>query len=745
MKLLNHYFAALLISFVLILPANSNANDGALKATTAVGDTLGAFNAGFVTPTPDRALFGVIYIDDHYYITGADPDAGWKRKIYKISGDGQELIDFSTLPDSLILLKGLTYDGEYMYAAGLAKIYQIDLETLQPTGVTIAAPIYYSSGLAYDPETDHFWVSGDGSQIFEINRNGNIVNIISFLPDLPTAGIAWDTWSIGGPYLWVWSMKYEPDDVRPLAYQIKASTGQFTGISFEGILTNQFGVDQAISLSMSDQVIDGKVAFIAMQGSNYQTPYDGLDWVVLYDLDPEGTGIPGPIINVNPTFIQNNLFFNDSIEVDVTISNLSDQYNLNWLATLEYPENEMNPPGEVLLEFNGTELASSITENTFSSVVFLNDFLYIISRPGPGTNAFLLKISADGSSIISSVELYFSSYGGSALATDGTYLYATSQYVILKINPDPLEVVGNIVNTNFSPNAMAIDPQNELLYLAGSNAMKVINMQGQEVNFYLLSTPPSGLAWDNWSPGGPFLWVYINGENGPIAYRTHPQTGMQTGVSFEGTNFSSSGSLTDIAGDIFVTPDWQQNKLVLIALQKSADSIGELSDRVVIYDLATIPPPGWIELTSSTVGLIEPLSSDILTVKLKAIMPDTLMTANVVINNNSIVNSRLVIPVAFLMEPDIQTNVSNLSKSPLGLIQNVFPNPATDQLKIQFNQDDVDGRIRIINNLGMEVYATEIRQNAGLFTLNIETLPAGIYHLIISDDTTVDQRSFFVR
>jgi hypothetical protein len=639
MKTINTFTTGLILILLFSTASHSFANpeEGNLKATAALGDTLGAFNAGVLTPNLDQALNGVVFAEGHYWISGSNPQFFWQSMLYKISADGQTLVDYWTFPSSVLGgIKELAYDGQYLYGTSIDTIYQIEMSSGQLTGVKIPAPYYYSRGLTYDPATDNFWVSGDGNLIYEIDRQGNIVNTIGFPQDTPAVGLAWDTWSIGGPYLWVWSMKYTPSDVRPKAYQLKASTGQLTGVSFEGVSMFPPLADQALALSLSDEVIPGKVVFTALHGSSYQLPNDKFDWVILYDLDAEGTGIPGPIINVDPAYIQNNLIFNDSIDIEIKVSNLSDQFDLNWLALLEYPEDEMSPPGEVLLDFNVTGLVAPVSENSVRSLVFLNGFYYVITRPGPGTNAFLFKISADGSAVINSTELYFSPFAGSALASDGTYLYATSQYVIFKFDPETLDVVDNIPNTNFLPIAMAVDPQNNLLYLAGNNAMKVINMQGQEVNFYILSFPAKGLAWDNWSPGGPFLWVYTNGENGPMAYRTHPQTGMQTGVYFQGTSFGSNDSIADAAGDIFVTPDWQQNTLALIALQKGTGSNGQVSDQVVVYDLATTPPPGWIDLLGSTAGSTAPLSSDTLTLKLKAIMQDTLMTANVVINNNSI-------------------------------------------------------------------------------------------------------------
>jgi len=107
MKTFNYYFLATIFLLLFSLGQNANATDKQrsatiLKGTTAVGDTVGAFNAGNLTPTPDRALLGIVFIDGHYYISGADPDAGWQRKIYQISGDGQELVNYWALMNLFI-------------------------------------------------------------------------------------------------------------------------------------------------------------------------------------------------------------------------------------------------------------------------------------------------------------------------------------------------------------------------------------------------------------------------------------------------------------------------------------------------------------------------------------------------------------------------------------------------------------------------------------------------------------------
>ncbi|MFP4472159.1 MAG: hypothetical protein ACLFPE_15860, partial [Bacteroidales bacterium] len=317
-----------LITFFTIIVTSA-----AISQTGTLGDTLGSFNAGILTPAPDRALMGIEFAEGHFWVTGADPDDLWKHKLYKISADGQSLVEYWEYGVEFASWKDMAYDGEYLYVADVDTVRQIDMETGQPTGFKIPAPEYYTSGLAYDPATDHFWISGDGNVIFEIDREGNIVNSVSFTPDLPSTGLAWDVWSEGGPYLWIWSMKYTPSDVRPKAYQLFPQSGQLTEVSFEGVLMNPqapYAADYSLGATITDELIPGKVAFVGLHGSSYQQYNDQLDWAVFYDLDPAGTGVPGPEISVTPESIQNNLLPGDSVDVPVFISNQSDQFNLNW-------------------------------------------------------------------------------------------------------------------------------------------------------------------------------------------------------------------------------------------------------------------------------------------------------------------------------------------------------------------------------------------------------------------------------
>lgn len=703
-----------------------------------LGDTLGAFNAGILTPTPDRALQGIVFAQGHYWITGADPGSNWQRKLYKLSADGQNLIDFWTYNSLQDLWKGLAFDGTFLYGAGIDTIYQINMETGQRTGFKIKSPIYYNSGIAYDPQTDQFWVSGDGNIIYRINREGEITSSMAFIQDLPTASLAWDSWTPGGPYLWVWSSKYTPSDVRPKAYQMNPATGQLTGVSFEGENMFPTGADGPLGLSLSDEIIPGKVVFTALQSSNYIQWNDQLDWVVLYDLDPENSGIPGPEISVDPASIQNDLMPGDSIDIAINISNLSGNYGLNWIASLQYPNQSTGEAGSLINQFNFDSILPDSVSNQISSVVFLKDHFFISTRQGFNKPATLTKISRDGSTVVDVVQLFQSSPGGSALATDGDKIFISSTYVIYEFDPDSNLVTDYIPKTNFFVQAMAYDVQNERFFLAGGSSIKTIDRNGNQSNFYTTPYDIEGLSWDSWSSGGPYLWVHTSNEEGLQLIRINPATGMATEVSFQGTIIGTDPAFPDQPGDIFITADYQQNSLVMLALNAVYDSVQGSMENLLVYDLEVIPAPRWISFDGPTIGNTLPLENSELWVRLHAIMEDTLMTAQIVIHSNDVVNPQLVIPVNFRMLPETITHINSEKAIQNLSINKIFPNPFTDQTNVEWNlQKEGFVSIELMNMQGVSHHLIEKRlMSKGLhqLQLNLDELPAGLYLLRISID-----------
>jgi hypothetical protein len=720
---------------------------------SSLGDTLGAWNAGILTPTPDRALRGIEFAEGYFWATGSDPDDLWQHKLYKFSADGQTLVEYWEYGIEFAGWGDLAYDGEYLWVTDVDTIRQLDMETGQKTGVWFKTPQYYNAGLAYDPATDHFWVSGDNNVISEVDRDGNIVNTVPFIPDYPAAGLAWDTWTPGGPYLWIWSMKYTPSDVRPEAYQLFPETGVLTNVTFEGVLMNPqapYAADGALGATITDQLIPGKVTFVGMHSSSYQQYNDQMDWVVYYDLDPEGQGVPGPEISVLPASIQNDLLPGDSIDVPVFISNLSEEYTLNWLAALEYPG--MNDTtvglGDTLLTFDATALTAPDTNRKMRSIAYAGDYIYISTGVDFNDQFKLYKIKKDGSEIVQTFTLYSIFSGWRSITSDGRYIYGIQTYQINQFDPQGGGIVNTFPSTNFSASGIAYDPQKEHFYLGnGVGAIKVIDKQGDEINFFVVPYEIEGLSWDSWSPGGPYLWAYYTSypDSTIKAIRLNPNTCGPTGVEFDGFNMSTNPDFEDQPEGITVTPDWQENKLVMIGLHNSWSASGEDADQVVVYDLAVTPPPDWIELLPPSFGDAGPLETDTMYVRLKAIMEDTLMTAQVVINSNDVLNPKVYIPVNFRMLPQVFTGIADNNQNNASIVKNIFPNPASDIVTIEFNNEKSANEIQIFNTAGMLVRAVQVPLRSKQIDFSVSKLPSGNYQLQIVSESGVENQKLVVQ
>lgn len=706
----------------------------AYSQNSNLGDTIYSFNAGILTPTPDRVLHGIEFAQGFFWATGFDPDDGYRHKLYKFSEDGQNLIEYWDYGLEFAGWKGLAYDGQHLYVADIDTIRQIDMTTGQTTGIKIPGPEYYLSGLTYDPASDHFWVSGDGNLIFEVDRMGNILNSFPFITDLPVSGLAWDIYTAGGPYLWVWSMKYTPNNVRPKAFQMNPANGTFTGLEFEGVIMNAdtLAADYSLGATISGSFAGEGVVFAGMHGSSYQQSNDQLDWVVLYDLDPEGTGIPGPEISVDPENIQNDLMAGDSIDVPVVISNLSNQFSLSWYATLEYPgiTDTLAILGDSLLAFDASIITPD-TNTSLRSIAYMGDHIYVSTGKNFDDQFMLYKIDKAGTEVEETYTFFTAFSGWSTITADEQYIYGAEQYYITKFDPASGTIVENYPKTGFSPSSMAYDPQKEHFYMGnGTGAIKVIDKQNDEINFYVTPYDIEGLAWDNWSPGAPYLWVFYLGESDSTlrVARLEPESGDLSGMEFVGMNLNGDPAEADLPLDAFVTPDWQQHKLVFLALQKSNTLPGDGHDKVVVYDLATTPPPGWIWLLPQSYGTSSPGAQDTLTVRMKAIMEDTLVIAQIVIKSNDVIDPKVIIPVNFTMLGTI-TDTKENPEWKEGSI-NVYPNPATGYMKVLYN--DTDGksdRASIYRMDGKMVDSFKLMPDKEN-TLDLN-LPAGIYLLII--------------
>jgi hypothetical protein len=711
-------------------------------AQTQFGDTLFSFNAGSLTPTQDYTLLGVEFAEDHFWITGMNAPY-YNHRLYKISADGNTLVDYTSLGSGYHAFFDMAYDGEFLYVVDKDSIVQIDLATGLPTGERIYISFDYLllQGLAYDPVTDHFWVipqrNGQLQVIYEIDRNGNILNSYPNKNSDYTAALTWDTLSPGGPFLWTFSSEANGYDSRGVMRQFSPAIGQFTGVEIEMINRSEFVEDSPLGMAFTPDLDSNIVTAVALQMGAIGIT-DGLDWIVIYNADLRGQPTPGPEISVTPLSIQVQLPFGDSLEVPIFIGNTGTT-NLEWSSYIENPDTSnliLGELGDTLFNFNLFDLPLSDTAR-FAGVAYAQDHFWFSASIFP-EQKFIVKVDNEGNLVATYPQPSFFGDRWSAIATDGNYLYGTERYNITIWSIESTSLAGVINTGTINEDAMTYDPNRKYFYVSNSvGGIKVIDRNGDDVSFLVTPYEIEGLAWDNYSPGGPFLWAWVRDDSLAgakcKALRLDPETGIFTGVSFEGENI---GSFVNTPEAAMIYPDYESNKLVFAGLQRDNEFPSQGS-ALVGYDLDVVPPPAWIHLQHPTLGIVESQTEDTLVVRFHAMMEDTTAEAVIKIYSNDLNQPVVVIPVTIEMLENLVTSTGEKVLAPLEFVlEQNYPNPFNPSTTIKYSiKENSLVSLKIYDILGKEV-VTLVREvkPAGIYSVNFNSgsLSSGIYFYTLS-------------
>jgi len=167
---------------------------------------------------------------------------------------------------------GMVYDGQYFYTVNNGTdIYQIDMNTHENLG-DISTPIAYLKGITCDPQTGNFWVSDEHS-IYLVDRSGNILKSDGLTGLTNIRGLAYDSWTPGGPYLWI-------SDITGNGgiYQYGITAGKLTGMMHG---------NGTLDMCMSDKIVPGKVTLIGF------VPTGGISGKIIgYDMGASSTSAP---------------------------------------------------------------------------------------------------------------------------------------------------------------------------------------------------------------------------------------------------------------------------------------------------------------------------------------------------------------------------------------------------------------------------------------------------------------------
>lgn len=715
------------------------------------GTLTHSVDLGSQTQTPDRNLVGIQYAEGNLWVTGYDPDDYWQHKLYKFNNEGSELLETFSYGIEAAGWNDLAYDGEYLYVTDMDTIRQISTIDGTKTGITIPAPFYYNFGLAYNPINDHFYVSGEGGfNIYEIDRDGNIIGAIGGSPGNYYSGLAVDTVSPGSPFLWTYSNEEEGYNLILKSKQISLQTNQFTGVEFEGATISNIIQESAGGATISYDYIADSVIFIAINIRNGNVN-DQMEYAMFYNITR--TEIPGPQISVFPDNIQNTLVPGDSLDIDVLVYN-NGTAPLSWSAYIETPDQDtIDNLGDLLFSFNATEQSQN-NDRGLNGITFLNDKIWVNGRNFSNQQTTVYEFDKTGELLATHPYNTINSFGFRALGTDGEYLYGDDTYTITQIDPLNFSVVGYIIKPFSTISGLTYDPQTDHFWAGNGNGLIVeFDRDGNEINIFITNYDIQGLAWDQWSPGGPFIWAWVESENGEEsqseAIRLDPNTCTPVGNGFEGFNFSDDG-FQDIPNGAVITNAWEEGKVSFLGLQNAEYSSGiEDNDFIAVYDLDVTPPPDWIELINPSYGSTLEGDSSQFTVRLHAIMDDTLMNAIIRIANNDILNPEIVIPINFEMTSAFTTGIEEkVEKRSIILGQN-FPNPFFHETIIPFTLlETTDVAVKVYNSMGMLVWKLvrnqlETGRHEILFDSN--GLSSGIYYFSLETPTNIITKQMILK
>jgi hypothetical protein len=253
----------------------------------ASANTIFAYDVS--TDAGEMLALGVEFDGANFWVTGGGAiDQSDPNRLFKYDLQGKLIATYPQTSTSAFGWRDLAFDGTFLYASDSQLIEQINPATGTATEVTIPGPLNPNRGLAYDPATDHFWTVNFDSEIFEINRQGQVLR--RFPNTLAIYGLAWDAVTLGGPYLWAWSQ----DANGMLASRFSPATGTFSTITFEGDLTFEGSAGGATFTTLLPTSPPGLGVLVALHQRTPDFNVDRPDMIAGY-LTP-----PGWIANIEP-------------------------------------------------------------------------------------------------------------------------------------------------------------------------------------------------------------------------------------------------------------------------------------------------------------------------------------------------------------------------------------------------------------------------------------------------------------
>ena len=200
----------------------------------------------------------------------------------------------------------------------------------------------------------------------------------------------------------------------------------------------------------------------------------------------------------------------------------------------------------------------------------------------------------DGNYIDSFDQIGTIDWGWIDLAWDGQYFYGGRDGGIIDVFTQDGTSVSQISAPVSWPVGLAYDPATDHLWTTdrfSDTNFYEIDKDGNVINTYSNSNLVYGLAWDDVSVGGPYLWCSVFVDGGPECtfHQFDPTAGSYTGVSFEAAD--PGNTVSNKACGLGFTTAWNTSAGVLFAIQQCDQTPDGPGDQLAGYEICEIGAP----------------------------------------------------------------------------------------------------------------------------------------------------------
>ena len=391
------------------------------------------------------------------------------------------------------------------------------------------------------------------------------------------------------------------------------------------------------------------------------------------------------------------------------------------------------PP--ITLDF-GDELAwfdiGGVTgDNQLLGVVYARNYFWVSGGNSGAQPNFLYKFDRSGH-LVESIEQGTDGWGWLDLAWDGQYIYGTdyNTAVISQFDPETSEVVGNILNPGAAGLGLAYDPATDHFWGVywWNSPLTEFDRDGNIIGSYPQDplTGIFGLAWDDKSADGPWLWVFSQESGAGLTIaQFDPIHHEFTGTQFQAVDHSANS----LAGGLDFTGAWDLDHGVLACLGQGD------SDWLALYEITDID--NWLTISPLS-GVVPPSAGEDVVFNFDMTgIPDTILALDAIVSVMSNSANNYYINVNVDLSVDIAEDGIDAPRD-FELGQN-YPNPFNSATEIGFSLPTAGNvELDVYNVLGQKIavlVSGRLEPGAYKARWDASSVASGIYYYKLTTES----------